>query len=368
MAFFAGFTDRQRAMTLAGIAPVLLFGCAIPDRIIPVGVAAPAPTVGAVAVPVPPPPPPPPSAPRPLVSQIEQLQRQFNGRVGVAVRRIDQGWTVAAGGERLYPQQSVSKLWVAMTVLEQRDLGRIRFEDPITVTHSDLTLFHQPIAALAVRPGGYRTTVEDLLRRAITQSDNTANDRLLRLAGGPEAVRSFIRRKALGQIRFSDGERLMQSSIAGMEWRQEYSLGRAFYEARAKVPAARRRAAFEAYVADPIDGASPLAIVDALTRLKEGNLLSAGSTSWLVTTMQSTRTGRARVRAAVPQGWLWGHKTGTGQDLPPRTAGFNDIGILTAPDGASYAVAILIGDTPRPPRERQELMQAVTTSIVASHR
>ena len=62
-----------------------------------------------------------------------------------------------------------------------------------------------------------------------------------------------------------------------------------------------------------------------------------------------------------------GHKTGTGQDLGARTAGFNDVGILTAPDGKSYALAIMIGDTHRPVRERQMLMQQVAQAIV-THR
>ena len=31
----------------------------------------------------------------------------------------------------------------------------------------------------------------------------------------------------------------MQSAIAGLEWRQEYAIGRRFYAARAEVPAAR---------------------------------------------------------------------------------------------------------------------------------
>ena len=70
----------------------------------------------------------------------------------------------------------------------------------------------------------------------------------------------------------------------------------------------------------------------------------------------------------MPPGWTLAHKTGTGQDLGGRTAGFNDIGILTAPDGKSYALAVMIGDTPRPPRDRQQLMQAVVTAIVANHR
>src|SRR3546814_17798628 len=109
------------------------------------------------------------------------------------------------------PQQSVSKLWVALTVLDLRDQGRLTLDDPFTVTKADLTLFHQPVASLA-GDSGYRTTVRDLQYRAITSSDNTANDRLLSYVGGPEAVRAMNARKQSGAIRFGPGERLLQSS------------------------------------------------------------------------------------------------------------------------------------------------------------
>ena len=137
---------------------------------------------------------------------------------------------------------------------------------------------------------------------------------------------------------------------------------------RAALPPTVRRAAFNAYVADPVDGAAPSAIALALARLKAGELLSPSSTHFLTTVMSGTRTGKARLRAALPPGWSLAHKTGTGQDLGARTAGFNDVGIVTAPDGKSYAVAVMIGDTARPPRERQQLMQAVVAQIVANHR
>ena len=61
----------------------------------------------------------------------------------------------------------------------------------------------------------------------------------------------------LNGVRFGPGERLMQSRIAGLEWRPSYSVGRAFYQARSSVPLERRRAAFQSYVQDPIDGATP---------------------------------------------------------------------------------------------------------------
>ena len=83
--------------------------------------------------------------------------------------------------------------------------------------------------------------------------------------------------------------------------------------------------------------------------------------------MESSRTGKQRMRGAVPAGWTFGHKTGTGQDFGGRTAGYNDVGFLIAPDGKSYAIAVMIGDTPRPIPERQALMQAVVESVVANH-
>ncbi|WP_236547679.1 serine hydrolase [Sphingomonas sp. AX6] len=378
---------KQRAMTIAGLAPVVLLGCALHEGIIPAGAARaePAPITRSiaatpasrpfvvqptnrVAIPVPPPPPRPAAPPAVLVSNIERMHSDFGGRVGIAIRSIDDGWTVSANGDQPMPQQSVSKMWVAMTILDQRDRGRIDLSDSVTITRQDLTLFHQPIASLVVRNGSHTTTVENLLRRAITSSDNTANDRLLTLAGGPSAVNEFIRRKSLGSIKFGPGERLLQAGTAGLTWNQSYSVGRNFYTARAALPMEVRRRAFNAYVANPPDGASAHAMVDALARLKEGNLLSAASTTWLVSTMQNTRTGRSRVKAGTPSGWLWGHKTGTGQDLPPRTAGFNDVGIMTAPDGKSYAVAVLIGETSRSVPQRQDLMQRVAATVAANHR
>ena len=79
--------------------------------------------------------------------------------------------------------------------------------------------------------------------------------------------------------------------------------------------------------------------------------------------MGQSVTGRARLRAAVPGGWQIAHKTGTGQDLGGRNAGFNDVGLLTAPDGRRYALAVMIGDTNRPIRERQQLIQSVAAAV-----
>ena len=125
-----------------------------------------------------------------------------------------------------------------------------------------------------------------MLQRALTQSDNTANDRLLQYVGGPTAVRAFLAKKAIADIRFGPGERALQSLTAGLDWKPEYSRGNAFEAARARIPASTRMDAFERYIADPPDGAAPRAIATALARLKRGELLSPASTQYLIGTME----------------------------------------------------------------------------------
>ena len=305
--------------------------------------------------------------PTALVSVIRSLGQSFKGKVGIAVRRIGADWTVAWNGNSLFPQQSVSKLWVSMTFLDAVDRGKLRLTDTTTLTRNDLTLFHQPSAALVAKQGGWTTSYSDLMRRAMTQSDNTCNDALLRAAGGPDAVRGFLARRMIKDIRFGPGERLLQSATAGLDWRQDYSLGRNFYAARARLPMSVRVKALGHYLASPPDGAAPSAIVAALAKLKQGDMLSPASTRLLLNVMSEAKTGPQRVKGGVPAGWHYLHKTGTGQDLAPRSTGYNDVGIMTAPDGTSYAVAVMIGSTTVPIPERWALMQAVSKAVAANH-
>ena len=205
-------------------------------------------------------------------------------------------------------------------------------------------------------------------------SDNTANDMLLNRIGGPDTVRRLFEAKGITGVRFGPGERIMQSELAGLEWDQSYSFGKMFFEMRKTVPHDRRRAIFDAYVADPVDGAQPLAIARALERLAKTELLSPSSTTTLEGLLRDAKSGPNRLKGGLPESWRIGHKTGTGQVLdivPPgvigEQTGYNDVGILTAPDGARYSVAVMIGNTNKPVPERMDMMHAVVGAIAKYH-
>lgn len=302
-----------------------------------------------------------------LEREITDLWRKFPGKTGIAVRRIDGDWTIGNRLDDLFPQQSVSKMWVAMTILDQVDKGKVSLRDAVRITRDDLAVFHQPIRTQVIQNGSVTESVLSLLERAIIKSDNTANDSLLRTAGGPDEVRKFISNNNLGRIRFGPGERLLQSEIAGIDWKQEYSIGRKFYTARANLPREQRRAALDRYLADPIDGATPRALVTALDRLAKRDIVSPESTELLLGLMTRVTSGPRRLKAGVPAGWKFLHKTGTGQDLSPVSTGYNDIGIMTAPDGTRYAVAVLLANTTASVPERMRLMQSVSRAVAKYH-
>jgi beta-lactamase class A len=300
----------------------------------------------------------------PLTRQIEAMGRAFDGEVGIAVRAINAGWTASFNGKRTFPQQSVSKTWVAAAVLDQIDQEKFKLSDQITLTAVDLTIFHQPIRK-RIGNGAYAASISELLTFAMTQSDNTANDALFRKVGGKAGVEDFLARKGLPSIQMSTGEIDLQMEIAGMQWNPRFSYGRTFWQVRENVPFDIRSRAITAYVEKPADGATPVAVVDALAMLKAGKLLSRASSDYMLNLMALSKTGPDRLRGNLPDGWQLAHKTGTGQVLKLLATAYNDVGILTSPSGRQYAIAVMIAVTNRPVPERQALMHKAVQAVVA---
>jgi beta-lactamase class A len=116
-----------------------------------------------------------------------------------------------------------------------------------------------------------------------------------------------------------------------------------------------------------VDGASPLGLTQGLAMLRRGELLSRQSTQHFLNVMAQTRTGPNRLAGGLAPGWAIAHKTGTGQELGGEQAGYNDIGIITAPDGKHYALAVMIGRTAVPNIVRMTLMNNVTRAAIDYH-
>ena len=80
---------------------------------------------------------------------------------------LNEGWQADYNATTLFPQQSCSKLWVAITAMDAVDKGRVSLNDKVTLGRDDLTLFHQPIKARVLGKGGHTTTLGNLLFTAV---------------------------------------------------------------------------------------------------------------------------------------------------------------------------------------------------------
>jgi beta-lactamase class A len=306
-----------------------------------------------------------PPAPAALQARLRTLAEGYKEPVGIAVSDVAEGWTAQVAGDQVFPQQSVSKLWVALAVMQAVDDAKLALDQQVVMGPDDRSVFYQPLTARIRGQNGFQITVAELLRHALIESDNSANDKLIAELGGADVVTRTIAAKGLHGVAVGGPEREVQTKTAGLTWKPEYGRTWIFKTARAQLPDSVRDAALASYLANPPDGASPQGIVTALSALKRGELLSRASTDFLLGLMEEARTGAMRMHAAVPQGWTLAHKTGTGPDWRGASVGINDVGLLTAPDGRTYAVAVMIRQTSKPPSARHAIMQNVVRAVIA---
>ena len=302
-------------------------------------------------------------APTELQATLDRIATAYGEPVGLSVSDVTAGWTASVDGDQTFPQQSVSKLWVALAVMQAVDDRRLALDQEVTLHQEDRSVFYQPLSSRIRGPNGFTITVADLLRHALIESDNCANDMLIRQVGGADVVARLIARKRLAGLAVGGTERDVQTRTAGLTWRPEYGQTWIFKQARAQLPDDVRDQALAAYLADPPDGATPNGITTALAQLKRGELLTPASTDFMLGLMGEARTGVMRLHAGLQPGWALAHKTGTGPDWRGASVGINDVGLLTAPDGHTYAVAVMVRQTRQPAGARHKLMATVARAV-----
>jgi len=300
-----------------------------------------------------------------LQSQVTRISGQIDGRVGVCIQDAN-GVTCNRGSER-FSLQSVMKLLVGVAVLDAVETRGWSLDSNVTIRKENLSLYVQPLAKL-VGIDGYRTSIGDLVRRAIVDSDSAATDVLLAKLGGPAAVRETLRRKDIRDIRLDRSERDLQTEIVGLSWRAEFVDAAVLDAAIAAVPEKRRTEAYAQYRKDVRDTATPRGMTSMLYALANGQLFPQSSTNYLLTAMAETVTFPNRLKAGLSPGWKIAHKTGTSGSWKGVTAATNDVGILTAPDGKHVAISVFVGDSKATSEERAAVIAKLAAAALAAYR
>ncbi|MBI3402430.1 MAG: class A beta-lactamase [Acidobacteria bacterium] len=265
-----------------------------------------------------------------LARQFAGIAKPAGGRVGAAAMLVETGERASLRGDERFPMQSVFKLPVALHVLHEADAGRVQLSREITLTKADLRGAGgiDPIAARW--PDGVTLSVEELLRRMVSNSDNTAVDALMAASGGPAAVTHRLIDLGIRAIRVDRGERELGLDLSG------------------PTPA-KQRAAFARYAHDLRDTAAPDAAVDLLAKIaRNEDQLTPASHDRLLKWMIETETPASRVKGQLPAGTVVAHKTGTGPDVAGINSVTNDIGLITLPNGRHVAVAVFVATSSKP--------------------
>ncbi|MCF8471970.1 MAG: serine hydrolase [Sphingomonadaceae bacterium] len=300
-----------------------------------------------------------------LKTEIDSYWKKFSGRADIAIYTPFSDEIIGKRQTERFPQQSVSKMWVALTILEQEAAGKLSLDKRIRVSRDDVVVFSQPLKNYLDGRDSFDMSLRELLAHSVNASDNLANNVLLRVAGGPQAINQMLERRKIQSIRFGPGEVLLQSAIAGLEWQPEYRKGNAFKAKRSGIPMEKRKAALDAYVETPLDGAAPGTIALVLKRFSERDANDPGAK--LLKLMAGTYTGRSRLRSGLAPGWRLAHKTGTGQVLGQIATAVNDVGVMTAPDGCVYPVAVMVAETRAGTQATNALMQNVARAVTRHH-
>ncbi|MEA1676599.1 class A beta-lactamase [Nitrospirillum sp. BR 11163] len=300
-----------------------------------------------------------------LQARLDRLTHDFPGRAGVAVRDGATGAEVGVRAQERFPEQSVFKLTVAIALLDLVDHGRMDLTQKVTLYPKDRSVYWQPLAK-NITPAGWTTTLDDLMARMVADSDNIAADTMLRLIGGPAVVQAALTARGLDGIRVDRDERHLQSDILGLTWKDAYVEPAAFQAAADSVPAATRLAKREAYLNDPRDTAKPAAMALLLDRLDKGELLSPAGTRRLLDVLDHTTTQPHRLKAGLGAGWTVAHKPGAGPSVEGVTLANNDVGLMTAPDGGRYAVAVYVASVQGPREKADAFIADVARAVVDS--
>ncbi len=302
-----------------------------------------------------------------LQARLQALAEAHPGRLGICAQDADSA-PVCINGDQRFSLQSVMKLVVGAAMMRAADRGRIRLDDPVTIRREDLSVNIQPIADIVAARGSFETTIADLVRRAVVESDSAATDVLISRLGGIAALRTFLAEAGIAEIRIDRTERELQTETSGLQWRPEHTYPARLEADRSKVPAARKEAAFKAYLYDKRDTATPRAMAKFLTMLASGRLLEPASTRQFREIMAATVTFPDRIRAGTPEGWSVGHKTGTSQTVGGVNGVTNDVGILTAPDGGFLVIAAFLAESTAPAPGRAAVIAEAARAITASYR
>jgi beta-lactamase class A len=172
-------------------------------------------------------------------------------------------------------------------------------------------------------------TLAEIAEAAITLSDNTAGNLLLKANGGPEGLNVFLRSFGDDVTRLDRWEPALNEAKPG----------------------------------DLRDTTTPAAAARTLHEIVLGKALSAGSRETLTGWLLGDRVADALLRASLPKTWKIADKTGAGGN-----GALGIVAVIWPSDRKPLTVAIYIAETRAPLAERNAVIAELGAELVRAIR
>lgn len=250
-----------------------------------------------------------------LRTKIEQIVSDKNALVGVSIIGNKGKDTLSLHGDRRFPMQSVFKFHIALAVLSEVDKGKLSLDQNIEIGKDELLPedFWSPLRD--ENPDGGTFTIGRLIQYAVSHSDNTACDVLIRLIGTPKTVEEYFKQNGIQDIQITFNEQDMQA-----KWENMFQ-----------------------------NWTTPKAASETLKMFYENknDLLSKSSYDFFWKTNMETTTGKNRIKGQLPEGTIVAHKTGwSGTNKETGiTAAVNNIGIVFLPNGEYFIISAFVSES-----------------------
>lgn len=232
--------------------------------------------------------------------QLGQLEKEYDARLGIYAIDTGTGRTVSYRPDERFAYTSTFKPLAAGALLLKKPLDEL--DKVITYKKEDLVTY-SPVTEKHVEKG---MTLREISDAAIRYSDNTAGNLLLKELGGPAGLETVL--KEVGD------------TITKPE-RYETDLN-------------------EAVPGDIRDTSTPKALATTLKAFTVDGVLPPEKQEVLIDWLKRNTTGDELIRAAVPEGWAVGDKTGAGS-YGTR----NNIAIIWPPNQAPIVMAVMSSRT-----------------------
>ena len=269
-----------------------------------------------------------PSWPAVLVGEVAKIDKQSQNRIGVYVQDLDTGLSASYQADQRWYLASMVKVPVAVAVLRGVQRGDYTLDTTLSLRADD---YVDGAGTTNRKPVGSAVTIRSLLEQMIIRSDNTASDMLIDLVGLANVnavVKSLVNDKPwqitrLSEVRYlvygalvPDAHQLSGQDLIRLNRQRADADRLQLLSQMVDVPVTRFSlpnldAAYNAYYATGLNSGRLDAYGDLLAKLADGKVLNPVQTDYLLTLMERVVTGRNRLKAGLPLGTRFAHKTGT---------------------------------------------------------